>query len=85
MTIATDGFLSDGKKRSHSRLLVMICVPPLVLIPLLSSLVISILNHEPMKIDPTIPLYLTAANGIVLIYAGYKQSQETKTAVQPTQ
>jgi hypothetical protein len=77
-------FLHDGKgKPSHTRLLVILCVPLLVLVPLVAAAVLSFMKGEPMRIDPTIPLYLTTANGLILGYAVHNKREETKTTGAP--
>ena len=73
------GFLSDHKgKSSHTRLLVMLCTPVLVLVPLLVWAGLSVAKSQLLAVDPTIPLYIGTLNGIILGYAGVKGSQEKK-------
>lgn len=76
-------FLSDAKgKPSHSRLLVVLCVPLLVLVPLFVAAWIAVTHPESggMKIDATVPLYIGTANGILLGYAAHNKREETKVA-----
>jgi len=72
------GFLSDGKKPSHTRLLVMLTVPALVLVPLLTVTYLAIFKEKPFAIDPTVPLYIQTANMVVLGYAAHNKRQESK-------
>jgi hypothetical protein len=76
------GFFSDGKKRSHTRLLVLLCVPVLVLLPLLVWALISVTAHELREIPLTITGYLGAANGIILGYAAHNKRCEAKPTAQ---
>ncbi len=81
MNASIAGFLSDGKKSSHTRLLVMLCVPALVLIPLLVAAWQAITQGVAMKIDATVPLYIGTANGIILGYAVHNKREETKSSL----
>jgi hypothetical protein len=77
--MSAPGFLHDHHgKPSHHRLLVLLTVPALVLVPLGVWARLQWRAAVPVGIDPSIPLYLTAANGIILAYAGYNKSQEAK-------
>lgn len=77
-------YLSDSKgKKSHTRLLVVVCVPMLTLLPLFIWAGISVFNRTLVEIPLTITGYLGAANGILLGYAGFKTSQETKGPTTP--
>ena len=79
----TQGFLTDSTgKPSHTRLLVALCVPLLVLLPLVIWAFLCVLKAAFLPIDPTVPLYIGTANGIILGYAGVKGYQETQTAAQ---
>jgi hypothetical protein len=69
-------FTDSSGKPSHTRLLVAICVPILVLLPLSIWAYISIVKLTFVPIDATIPLYIGTANGIILGYAGFKSVQE---------
>ena len=72
-----NGFLSDSTgKKSHTRLLVSICVPILVLVPLSVWAYLSLIKLQFLSIDSTVPLYIGTANGIILGYAGFKATQE---------
>jgi hypothetical protein len=76
----TTGFLTDCQgKRSHTRLLVVVCVPLLVLVPLAIWAFLCLQKGQFLPIDPTVPLYIGTANGVLLGYAGVKSSQESKT------
>lgn len=70
------GFLSDGKKKSHTRLLVVLCVPALVLVPLILWAAVSYSRGQLQEIPLTITGYLGAANGIILGYAMHNKRQE---------
>jgi len=73
-----NGFLSDSTgKKSHTRLLVSICVPILVLVPLIVWATICLTKLTFIGIDATVPLYIGTANGIILGYAGFKATQES--------
>lgn len=73
------GFLHDNKgKASHARLLVMLCVPILVMAPICIWIYLCIAHAAMVSIDPTVPLYIGTANGIILGYAGYNKNQESK-------
>lgn len=78
------GFLSgpDGKQ-SHTRLLVVLCVPVLVMLPMGIWAFLCVQKGVFLAIDPTVPLYIGTANGIILGYAGVKGYQETQIAAQP--
>ena len=70
-------FLTDANgKPSHTRLLVAVCVPLLALTPLAIWAILSIQKGSFLAIDPTVPLYITTANGIILGYAGFKSYNE---------
>jgi len=72
------GFLTDGHgKPSHTRLLVVLCVPVLIFTPLFVWVYICISKLTFVGIDATVPLYIGTANGIILGYAGFKSTQET--------
>lgn len=72
------GFHTDASgKPSHHRLLVTLCVPLLVLVPLAVWAWLSCSKGQFLAIDATVPLYIGTANGVILGYAGYKASQET--------
>ena len=74
-------FLTDSSgKPSHTRLLVAICVPLLVLVPLAVWAYIAIVKLTFVPIDATIPLYIGTANGIILGYAGFKSVQENASS-----
>ncbi len=74
-------FLFDAKgKASHTRLLVMLCVPLLVLVPLLIWAAISLHTRALAEIPLTVTGYLGAANGIILGYAVHNKRQENKAA-----
>jgi len=74
-------FLTDSSgKPSHTRLLVAICVPLLVLLPLGVWAYIAIVKLTFVPIDATIPLYIGTANGIILGYAGFKSVQENASS-----
>ena len=61
----TQGFLTDSTgKPSHTRLLVALCVPLLVLLPLGIWAFLCVLKAAFLPIDPTVPLYIGTANGI---------------------
>lgn len=70
------GFLTDGKKKSHTRLLVMLCVPALVLVPLILWAIVSCVRGALQEIPLTITGYLGAANTIILGYAVHNKRQE---------
>lgn len=71
------GFLTDcNGKPSSTRLLVLLTVPALVLVPLAVWMGLSIAHGVMQPIEPTVPLYLATANGIILGYSGYKSSNE---------
>lgn len=77
----TPGFLTDAAgKPSHTRMLVLLCVPALVLIPLLVWAYLCLSRGVMVAIEPTVPLYIGTANGIILGYAGVKSHQETQLA-----
>ena len=70
-------FLTDANgKPSHTRLLVAVCVPLLVLVPLAVWAFLAVSKGQFLAIDPTVPLYIGTANGIILGYAGYKAYNE---------
>jgi hypothetical protein len=74
-------FLKDAKgKTSHTRVLVVLCVPLLVLVPLFVSAWLAITKGAGMAIDPSVPLYIATANGIILGYAVHNKREETKIA-----
>ena len=58
----------------------MLCVPAIVLVPLGIWAVVSFTKGALQPIDLTITGYIGAANGIILGYAGFNKSQETKDA-----
>jgi len=71
-------FLTDSTgKPSHTRLLVSLCVPILVLVPLIVWAIICLNKLTFVGIDATVPLYIGTANGIILGYAGFKATQES--------
>ena len=77
-------FLTDAAgKPSHHRLLVAVCVPPLVLVPLAVWAILCLQKGELIPISPTIPLYMAGANGVILGYAGYKAAQEGQPSTLP--
>jgi hypothetical protein len=77
----TPGFLTDAAgKPSHTRMLVILCVPALVLIPLVIWAILSISKGALLDVPATVPLYIGTANGIILSYAGLKSHQETQLA-----
>lgn len=81
----THSFLTDGRgKRSHTRLLVMVCVPCLILIPLLVWAGVSIHLKTLAEIPLTITGYIGAANGILLTYAGVKGYHEKDQKAPPS-
>jgi hypothetical protein len=70
-------FLTDcNGKPSHTRLLVMICVPLLVLIPMVVWALLSIRHGVMVVFEPTVPLYVGSASSIVLGYGAFKAYQE---------
>lgn len=71
-------YLHDGKKQSSTRLLVIVCVPALVIVPLAIWAAVSISKGSLQDIPLTITGYLGAANGIILGYAAHNKRQETK-------
>lgn len=75
----SSGFLSDGNKRSHTRLLVMLCVPVIVLLPIVVWAIVSLHTKSLVEIPLTITGYIGAANGIILGYAAHNKREETKT------
>lgn len=80
----TPSFLTDSSgKRSHTRLLVMVAVLPLVLVPLAVWAILSLRSGILSEIPLTVTGYLGAANGIILGYAGFKASNETKPPTTP--
>jgi hypothetical protein len=82
--MATQGYLTDASgKPSHTRLLVAVCVPLLVLVPLLIWAYLSLKKEAFLTIDATVPLYIGTANGILLGYAGFKSTQEPDAPKQP--
>ena len=75
--MADPGFLTDASgKPSHHRLLVVACVPLLVLLPLAIWAILCIQKGSFLAIDPTVPLYIGTANGILLGYAYGKAKNE---------
>lgn len=56
----------------------MLCVPALVLAPLVVWVFVSMTRGALQEIPATLPLYIGTANGILLGYAGVKSHQETK-------
>jgi hypothetical protein len=71
------GFLTDcNGKSSHTRLLVMLTVPLLVLMPLAVWAILCLRHGVMVAIEPTVPLYVSSATSIVLSYAGFKAYQE---------
>jgi hypothetical protein len=77
-------FLHDAKgKPSHTRLLVMLSVPLLVILPLLIWAFVSLRAGALAEIPLTITGYLGAANGIILGYAVHNKREETKAATTP--
>lgn len=74
-------FLTDHKgKTSHTRVLVMLCVPPIVLLPLIVWALVCLHSRAVVEIPLTITGYIGAANAILLGYAGVKGHQETKAS-----
>ena len=61
----------------------MLCVPALVLVPLFVAAWLAISTAQPMRLDPTLPLYLGTANAIILGYAAHNKREETKAATPP--
>jgi hypothetical protein len=79
------GFLTDSNgKSSSTRLLTLLCVPAIVLGPLAVWAALCLHKGAMVPMDPTIPLYIGTANGIILGFAGVKGYQETQIAAQPT-
>lgn len=71
------GFLTDPiGKPSSTRMLLVLCVPFLVLTPMAIWAILSLRSGGMVKFEPTVPLYVGSAVGIVLGYAGYKAYQE---------
>lgn len=77
-------YLKDSKgKASHTRLLVVVCVPALVLVPLAVWAGVSLHARALVEIPLTITGYLGAANGILLGYAAHNKQQESKAHAAP--
>jgi len=71
------GFFHDRSgKLSHTRLLVILTVPAIVLLPLFIWAALSIAKIQMMEIPLTVTGYLGAANAIILGYSGVKSYQE---------
>lgn len=83
MSNETTGFLCDGKKKSSTRLLVVLCVPALILVPLAVWAITSLHGQTLNEIPLTITGYIGAANGIILGYAAHAKTQEKKTPATP--
>jgi hypothetical protein len=77
--MSTPSYLTDSSgKPSHTRLLVVVTVLPLVLVPLAVWAILSLRSGILAEIPLTITGYLGAANAIILGYAGFKSSNENK-------
>lgn len=77
-------FLADSRgKKSHTRLLVVLCVPAIVLVPLFAWLAVSLMHGTLAELPLTITGYIGAANTIILGYAVHNKREETKAAPAP--
>jgi hypothetical protein len=72
-------FRDHGGKHSLTRLLVAVCVPFLVITPLVVWALVCLHKHEVADLPNSVTGYIMGANGIILGYAAHNRRVETKT------
>ena len=71
--------LGDGENPSSSRLLALVCVPALVLVPLIVWAVLSLVAHSLLEIPGGVTAFVGATVSPMLAFVHLQKREETKS------